>query len=166
MLTFGNLPFIIDDIFYRGLIMKKVFKILNLLSVVAMSCVLICCSGGGSSSGDEDAPAVSTTETPAVSTTNSTPVVTNYLARCEYTDTPGDHLINEYLAENGYMLDSSGRAVPYFENTRVSLKSGTTYWVTAAQGYYLERTNPIVAVVLPAGITCSGIDDAGYWIVR
>ncbi|MBQ5434026.1 MAG: hypothetical protein IIU30_11365 [Treponema sp.] len=141
--------------------MKKVFKILNLLSVVAMSCVLICCSGGGSSSDDDDAPAVSTTSTP----TTTTPVVTNYLARCEYTDTPGDHLINENLAENGYVLES-GRAVPYFENTRVSLKSGTTYWVTAEHGYYLESTNPIVAVVLPAGITCSGIDNAGYWIIR
>lgn len=102
-----------------------------------MSCVLICCSGGGSSSEDEDVAVESTPETPAVSTTE-TPAVstpTTYLARCEYTDTPGDHLINEYEAENGYMLDSDGRAVPYFENTRVSLKSGTTYWVTAIAGY-------------------------------
>lgn len=141
--------------------MKKVVRIFTMLSVVAMSCVLICCSGGGSSSdGDVE------TEAPAVSTTNSTPVVTNYLARCEYTDTPGNHMINEHLAENGYIIDDGGRAVPYFENTIVRLKSGTTYWVTAEQGYYLESTNPIRAVVLPAGITCSGIDDAGYWIVR
>lgn len=137
--------------------MKKVLRILTLLSVVAMSCVLICCSGGGSSSdGDVE------TEAPAVSTA-STP--TSYLARCEYTDTPGDHLINENLAENGYVLES-GRAVPFIANTRVRLKSGTTYLVTADQGYYLESTNPIVAVVLPAGITCSGIDNAGYWIIR
>ncbi|MBQ2356734.1 MAG: hypothetical protein II397_13090 [Treponema sp.] len=137
--------------------MKKVVRIFILLSVVAMSCVLICCSGGGSSS-DDDVE----TEAPAVSTATTT---TSYLARCEYTDTPGDHLINENLAENGYVLES-GRAVPYFENTRVSLKSGTTYWVTAEHGYYLESTHPIVAVVLPAGITCSGIDNAGYWIIR
>lgn|GEM_PF-1785979 len=154
MLKFGNLSFIINDIFYRGLIMKKVFKILNLLSVVAMSCVLICCSGGGSSSDDDDAPAVSTTTT-----------TTSYLARCEYTDTPGDHLINENLAENGYVLES-GRAVPFIENTIVSRISGSRYLVTAYAGYYLESTNPIRAVVLPAGITCSGIDNAGYWIIR
>lgn len=134
--------------------MKKVLRILTLLSVVTMSCVLICCSGGGSSSDDDDAPAVSTTTT-----------TTSYLARCEYTDTPGDHLINENLAKNGYVLES-GRAVPFIANTRVRLKSGTTYLVTADQGYYLESTNPIVAVVLPAGITCSGIDNAGYWIIR
>lgn len=132
-----------------------------------MSCVLICCSGGGSSSEDEDVAVESTPETPAVSTTE-TPAVstpTTYLARCEYTDTPGDHLINEYEAENGYYI-IDGCAVPHFENTIVSRISGLTYWVTAEQGYYLESTNPIRAVVLPNGITCSGIDDAGYWIVR
>lgn len=134
--------------------MKKVVRIFTMLSVVTMSCVLICCSGGGSSSDDDDAPAVSTATT-----------TTSYLARCEYTDTPGDHLINENLAENGYVLES-GRAVPFIANTRVRLKSGTTYLVTADQGYYLESTNPIRAVVLPAGITCSGIDNAGYWIIR
>ncbi|MBO4387483.1 MAG: hypothetical protein J5817_10790 [Treponema sp.] len=59
--------------------MKKVFKILNLLSVVAMSCVLICCSGGGSSSDDDEDVAVeSTPETPAVSTTE-TPTVTTII---------------------------------------------------------------------------------------
>lgn len=137
--------------------MKKVVRIFTMLSVLAIGGLLICCSGGGSSS-DDDVE----TEAPAVSTATTT---TSYLARCEYTDTPGDHLINENLAENGYVLES-GRAVPYFENTRVSLKSGTTYWVTAEHGYYLESTNPIVAVVLPAGITCSGIDNAGYWIIR
>lgn len=137
--------------------MKKVLRILTLLSVVTMSCVLICCSGGGSSSDDDvetEAPAVSTASTP-----------TSYLARCEYTDTPGDHLINENLAENGYVLES-GRAVPFIENTIVSRISGSRYLVTAYAGYYLESTNPIRAVVLPAGITCSGIDNAGYWIIR
>lgn len=141
--------------------MKKVVRIFTMLSVLAIGGLLICCSGGGSSSDDD----VAAESTPAVSTTNSTPVVTNFLARCEYTDTPGDHLINENLAENGYVLES-GRAVPFIANTRVRLKSGTTYLVTADQGYYLESTNPIVAVVLPAGITCSGIDNAGYWIIR
>lgn len=137
--------------------MKKVLRILTLLSVVAMSCVLNCCSGGGSSS-DDDVE----TEAPAVSTATTT---TSYLARCEYTDTPGDHLINENLAENGYVLES-GRAVPFIENTIVSRISGSRYLVTAYAGYYLESTNPIRAVVLPAGITCSGIDNAGYWIIR
>lgn len=134
--------------------MKKVVRIFTMLSVLAIGGLLICCSGGGSSSDDDDAPAVSTTTT-----------TTSYLARCEYTDTPGDHLINENLAENGYVLES-GRAVPFIANTRVRLKSGTTYLVTADQGYYLESTNPIVAVKLPAGITCYGIDNAGYWIIR
>ena len=126
-----------------------------------MSCVLICCSGGGSSSDDDEAP--------AVSTTNSTPVVTNYLARCEYTDTPGDHLIDGNLAENGYMLDSSGRAVPYFENTIVRLKSGTTYWVTAEQGYYIASTDPIAACPLPSGINGNNlvvVETTNYWTVR
>lgn len=134
--------------------MKKVVRIFTMLSVLAIGGLLICCSGGGSSSDDDDAPAVSTATT-----------TTSYLARCEYTDTPGDHLINENLAENGYVLDS-GRAVPFIANTIVSRISGSTYLVTACTGYYLESTNPIVAIRLPAGITCSGIDNAGYWIIR
>ena len=65
--------------------MKKVVRIFTMLSVVAMSCVLICGSGGGSSSDDDDAPAVSTT-----STTATTP--TNYLARVMYTSRRGSIL--------------------------------------------------------------------------
>ena len=158
MLTFGNLSFTIEDIFYRGLIMKKVFKILNLLSVVAMSCVLICCSGGGSSS-DDDVE----TEAPAVSTATTT---TSYLARCEYTVSEGSHMINDHEAEPGFVLDETRQAVPFIENTIVSRISGSRYLVTAYAGYYLESTNPIVAVVLPAGIIGNEIDPVTNCWVR
>ena len=161
MLTFGNLSFIINDIFYRGLIMKKVFKILNLLSVVAMSCILICCSGGGSSSDDDDAPAVSTTSTP----TTTTP--TSYLARCEYTVSEGSHMVNDHEAEPGFVIEN-GQAVPFIENTIVRLKSGRTYWVTAIAGYYIASTDPIRARPLPSEITgYTEIDPAtNCWIAR
>ena len=172
MLTFGNLSFIINDIFYRGLIMKKVFKILNLLSVVAMSCVLICCSGGGSSSDDDDAPAVSTTSTP----TTTTP--TSYLARVMYTATAGDN-INMYngCANEGYSLwrGSAGNyAVPWDPNTISSLISENTtttpatarFWLTAKAGYYIEVTsNNYAALVLPAGVIGSEIDpNTNCWV--
>ena len=74
-------------------------------------------------------------------------------------------MINDHEAEPGFVIEN-GQAVPFIENTIVSRISGSRYLVTAYAGYYLESTNPIVAVVLPAGITCSGIDNAGYWIIR
>ena len=143
--------------------MKKVVRIFTMLSVLAIGGLLICCSGGGSSSDDDDAPAVSTT-----STTNTTPVVTSYLARCEYTVSEGNHMINDHEAEPGFVLDETGQAVPFIENTRVRLKSGRTYWVTAIAGYYIASTDPIRACPLPSEITgYTEIDPAtNCWIAR
>lgn len=134
--------------------MKKVVRIFTMLSVVAMSCVLICCSGGGSSSDDDDAPAVSTATT-----------TTSYLARCEYTVSEGSHMVNDHEAEPGFVIEN-GQAVPFIENTIVSRISGSRYLVTAYAGYYLESTNPIVAVVLPARIIGNEIDPVTNCWVR
>ncbi|MBR4248365.1 MAG: hypothetical protein IKQ13_15420 [Treponema sp.] len=139
--------------------MKKVVRIFTILSVLAIGGLLICCSGGGSSSDDDDAPAVSTT-----STTTTTP--TSYLARCEYTVSEGSHMINDHEAEPGFVLDETRQAVPFIENTIVSRISGSRYLVTAYAGYYLESTNPIVAVVLPAGIIGNEIDPVTNCWVR
>ncbi|MBQ1645094.1 MAG: hypothetical protein II103_11285, partial [Treponema sp.] len=78
--------------------MKKVVRIFTMLSVLAMSCVLICCSGGGSSSDDED---VAVESTPAVSTTTTT---TNYLARLLYTTREGENMRDSSMCVDGYLL--------------------------------------------------------------
>ncbi|MBP5747779.1 MAG: hypothetical protein J6W63_05365 [Treponema sp.] len=145
--------------------MKKVVRIFTMLSVVAIGGLLICCSGGGSSSDGDvetEAPAVSTTSTP----TTTTPVVTNYLARCEYTTTAGENMVNGSCV-NGYLL-ISGCAVPEIENVVPSVKSGTTFWMTAIEGYYIASTNPIMACPLPSEITgYTEIDPAtNCWIAR
>ena len=177
MLTFGNLSFTIADIFYRGLIMKKVFKILNLLSVVAMSCVLICCSGGGSSSDDEDVAVESTPETPAVSTTE-TPTVstpTTYLARVMYTSRRGEY-INNGKADANHDLYEGGYALPLVmtvDHIRVepiddlSTNPETArFYIMADAGFYLEiQGNLYSALVLPDGIIGNEIDPVtNYWV--
>ena len=77
-------------------------------------------------------------------------------------------MINDHEAEPGFVLDETRQAVPFIENTRVRLKSGRTYWVTAIAGYYIASTDPIRARPLPSEITgYTEIDPAtNCWIAR
>ena len=77
-------------------------------------------------------------------------------------------MINDHEAEPGFVLDETRQAVPFIENTRVRLKSGRTYWVTAIAGYYIASTDPIRACPLPSEITgYTEIDPAtNCWIAR
>ena len=149
--------------------MKKVVRIFTMLSVLAMSCVLICCSGGGSSSDDD----VAAESTPAVSTA-TTP--TNYLARLLYTTRKGENMIDSSMCVNGYLLYNNEYAISDHNQTYIrvdTVSSDTTttpptvtFSLTAIQGYHiLLINNRYEACPLPAGVIGNEIDPVtNYWV--
>ena len=164
--------------------MKKVVRIFTMLSVLAMSCVLICCSGGGSSSDDEDVAVESTPETLAVSTTETPTVTTiislpeNCLARVEYTARAGENMEDEHKARIGYSLTEDHIYAipwdPYIIPERVSVDSSTNpptarFWLKAYEGYYIFNTNPVQTCPLPAGINGNNLvvdETTNCWTFR
>ena len=159
--------------------MKKVVRIFILLSVVAMSCVLICCSGGGSSSDGDvetEAPAVSTASTPTTTTPTIITTQTNWPARIMYTARRGEHINARGLADSEYDLyGNSGYAVPICgENMYVTPIDDLTtnpetarFWMNAEAGYYLDvYVHFYVALRLPYEIIDLEINpNTNCWIV-